>query len=167
MSQKRVARSYAEALFSTAQKWGQEDQVGAKLNSLKKRLEEDAEWQRVLHHQLATPAEKEEALKALLPRLLERTDEETIISTADEYQLLLDQSKNMELMEITAATPLAPALIEELENRLSGYVGKKIRLTIKIDPKILGGLVINWGDRVVDASVKKKLESIGAHLKTT
>lgn len=167
MSQKRVARSYAEALFSTAQKWGQEDQLGARLNSLKKRLEEDAEWQRVLSHKLATPEEKEKALKALLPRLLERKDEESIISTVDEYQTLLDQSKNMELMEITAATPLSPALIAELENRLSGFVGKKIRLTIKVDPKILGGLVIHWGDQVLDASVKKKLEFIGTHLKTT
>ncbi len=166
MSQSRVARSYAEALFSAAQKWGQEDEVGVKLDSLKKRLEEDAELQRILQQQLLTPEDKERALKALIPRLAGRTTEETIVAVADEYQLLLDQAKNREYLEVTVATPLSPTLVSELEKRLSAFTGKNIRLQIKVDPKVLGGLVLRWGDRVIDASVRHKLESICTHIKS-
>ncbi|NLZ28352.1 MAG: ATP synthase F1 subunit delta [Firmicutes bacterium] len=166
MSYKKIARSYAEALFSVAQKWGQEEDMGEKLASLQKRLEEDDELRQILHDRLVTPEEKEKALKALLPQLLARKSEDNIISIAREYQLLLDKARNMELMEVAVAAPLSPSMVSELENRLGSYIGKKIRLKIHVDPKILGGLVLRRGDQVVDASVKKKLEIIGAHLKS-
>lgn len=165
MSQNRSARAYAEALFSAAQKWGQEEELGKNLESLKNRFEDDAELQKLFRNKLITPQEKEKALKALIPHLLDRKKEEFFIALAPEYQRLLDQAKNLELVEITVAAALTPALESELEKRLSGFMKKKVRLEVKIDPKILGGLVIRWGDRVVDASVKKKLELVGAHLK--
>ncbi len=166
MSHKRVARVYAEALFSAAQKQGQEEELGQKLASLKERFEEDAELQRILQQQFVSPQEREEALKALLPRLLNREKDELLMVVVSEYKRLLDKAKNMELMEVTVAAPLSPALESELEIKLSDFIGKKIRLQTRVDPKILGGLVLRWGDQVLDASVKKKLEQIGTHLKT-
>ena len=166
MSQKRTARVYAEALFSVAQKWGQEEELGKNLESLKARFEEEAKLQKILRHRLASPQEKEKVLKELLPHLLSRGKEEFFISLAPEFQRLLDQAKNLELIEITVAAPLSSSLETELEKRLSGFMGKNVRLRVRIDPKILGGLILRWGDRVVDASVKKKLELVGARLRT-
>lgn len=166
MNDKRVARHYAEALFYAAQKWGQEEELGEKLASLKEIFEEDAELQKILSHPLISPQEKEQALKALLPRILSRKKEDMITSIAPEYQRLLDQSKDIEAVGVTVAAPLSPAMESELESRLVRFVGKKVRMEIKIEPKILGGLVLRWGDRVIDASVKKKLELIGARLRT-
>ncbi len=94
MNHKKIARSYAEALFSVAQKWGgQEEDMGEKLASLQQRLEEDDELRQILQHSLITAEEKEKALKALLPQLLNRKSEDNIISIAREYQLLLDKAK--------------------------------------------------------------------------
>ena len=87
-------------------------------------------------------------------------------SIAPEYQRLLDQSKNIEAVDVTVAAPLSPAMESELESRLVRFVGKKVRMEIKIEPEILGGFVLRWGDRVIDASVKKKLELLGARLRT-
>jgi F-type H+-transporting ATPase subunit delta len=166
VSQDKVARVYAEALFSVARKMGQAEELGEKLLSLKRRMEEDAELQKVLQHELISPQEKEKALKELLPRLLSREREEMIISIVPEYQRLLDEEKDVEPVEVTLASAITPALESELKQRLAQVIGKKVRLEIKIDPKILGGMVLRWEDRVVDASVKKKLELIGDHLKT-
>jgi F-type H+-transporting ATPase subunit delta len=166
VSQDKVARVYAEALFSEARKMGQAEELGEKLLSLKRRMEEDAELQKVLQHELISPQEKEKALKELLPRLLSREREEMIISIVPEYQRLLDEEKDVEPVEVTLASAITPALESELKQRLAQVIGKKVRLEIKIDPKILGGMVLRWEDRVVDASVKKKLELIGDHLKT-
>jgi F-type H+-transporting ATPase subunit delta len=166
VNDKRVARHYAEALFYAAQKWGQEEELGEKLASLKQIFEEDAELQKILSHPLISPQEKEQALKALLPRILSRKKEDMITSIAPEYQRLLDQSKNIEAVDVTVAAPLSPAMESELESRLVRFVGKKVRMEIKIEPEILGGFVLRWGDRVIDASVKKKLELLGARLRT-
>lgn len=166
MKRKRVARYYAEALFYAAQKWGQEEEVGENLASAKNMLEEYTEFQRILADRLISPEEKERALKALLPRVLSREKEEVITAIAPEYQRLLDEAKDMEAVEVEVAAPLSSAQEIELKERLSRLIGKEVRLEVKVEPKILGGLVIRWGDRVVDASIKKKLELLGAHLKT-
>ena len=79
-------------------------------------------------------------------------------------QRLLDQSKNIEAVAY-GGCPF-PAMESELESRLVRFVGKKVRMEIKIEPEILGGFVLRWGDRVIDASVKKKLELLGARLRT-
>lgn len=166
MKGKRAARYYAEALFNAAQKRGQEEEIGEKIASLNSIFEEYAELQKILANPLISTKEKEKALKNLLPRVLSRKKEDVIAAVAPEYQRLLDEAKDMEAVEVKVAVPLTPALELELKNRLAGLVGKKVRLEIKLEPEILGGLVIHWGDRVVDASIKKKLELLEVHLKT-
>ncbi len=166
MSQDRVARVYAEALFSEARRIGQAEELGEKLLSLKRRMDEDAEIQNILQQDLISLQEKELALKRLLPRLLSREREEMILSIVPEYQRLLDEDKDVEPVEVTLASDITPALESELKKRLAGVVGKEIRLEIRIDPRILGGMVLRWEDRVIDASAKRKLARIGDHLKT-
>ncbi|NLA10608.1 MAG: ATP synthase F1 subunit delta [Firmicutes bacterium] len=166
MSEDRVARVYAEALFSEARKMGQAEELGEKLLFLQKRMEEDAELQKVLRHELISPQDKEKALQSLLPRLLSREKDDFITAIVPEYQRLLDQEKDVEPIEVTLASALTPALEAELKKRLAQVVGKGVRLETKVDPEILGGMVLRWEDRVIDASVKKKLELIGDHLKT-
>jgi len=162
---KRTARHYAEALFYAAQKQGQEEEIGEGLASMKNILEEYAELQKILSSSLLSPEEKEKALLALLPQVLSIKKEEIVTSIAAEYQRLLDQAKDVEAVEVKVAAPLSPALELELKNRLTRLIGKKVRLEMKMEPEMLGGLTLRWGDRVVDASVRKKLELLGAHLK--
>ncbi|NLY37775.1 MAG: ATP synthase F1 subunit delta [Firmicutes bacterium] len=166
MMNKRLARHYAEALFAAAQKWGQEEELGEKLAYLNQMVEEDAELKRILSNPLLSPQEQETALKALLPRFLSRKKEELISAIAPEYQRLLDEAGGIERVEVMTAVPLSTDLESKLEERLVRLIGKKVRLEIKIKPQILGGLILRWGDRIIDASVKKKLELIGSRLKT-
>ena len=166
MSQDKIARVYAEALFSEARKAGRAEELGEELLFLKRRMEEDAEIRKILQHELISPREKEKALKDLLPRLLSRESQETIASIVPEYERLLDREKDVEPVEVTLASSITPALESELKQRLAGVVGRKVRLVMKIDPGILGGMVLRWEDRVIDASARRKLKLIGDHLRT-
>ena len=166
MSQDKIARIYAEALFSEARKAGRAEELGEELLSLKRRMEEDAEIRKILRHELISTREKEKALKDLLPGLLSRESQETILSIVPEYERLLDREKDVEPVEVTLASSITPDLESELEQRLAGVVGRKVRLVMKIDPGILGGMVLRWEDRVIDASARRKLRLIGDHLKT-
>lgn len=165
MERKRINRYYAETLFYAAQKRGQEEEMGEILTSLKGILEEYTQLQTVLASPLVSSEEKELALKALLPQILGRKKEEVFTAIASEYQNFLDKARDIEAVEVTVAAPLSPALEAELEERLTRLTGKKVRLEIKLEPKILAGLILRRGDRVIDASTRKKLELLGAHLK--
>lgn len=166
MSEDRVARIYAEALFNEARKIGQAEELGEKLLSLRERMEQDAALQRALQQELISIEEKEKVLKTFLPRLLEREKDETLAAVIPAYQRLLDQEKDVKPVEVTLASAITPDLETELKQRLARVLGKRVRLETRIDPAILGGMVLRWEDRVIDASVKKKLELIGDHLKT-
>lgn len=166
MSEDRVARIYAEALFNEARKIGQAEELGEKLLSLRERMEQDAALQRALQQELISIEEKERVLKTFLPRLLEREKDETLAAVIPAYQRLLDQEKDVKPVEVTLASAITADLETELKQRLARVLGKRVRLETRIDPAILGGMVLRWEDRVIDASVKKKLELIGDHLKT-
>ena len=71
----------------------------------------------------------------------------------------------MEPVELTLAAPISPDLQRELEERLAAIVGKKVRLEVNIDPQLLGGMVVRWKGRLIDASVRRKLVRIGDHLR--
>ena len=166
MKPKIVVRHFAEAFFYAVKKLGHEEWMGEKLLCLKEMIEEYAEFQRILSHPLMPFHEKEQAIRDLLPSFLSRKKEDLFISIAQEYQRLLNQAKDIESVEVTVAVPLSPALESEVRKRLIRLIGKEVRMEVKIDPDILGGLVFCYGDRVVDASVKKKLELFGSYLKT-
>ena len=82
-------------------------------------MEEDAEIQKILQHELISPQEKEKALGDLLPRLLSRKSEEIIVSMVPEYQRLLDEERDVEPVEVTLASEITPALESELKQRLA------------------------------------------------
>jgi F-type H+-transporting ATPase subunit delta len=165
VSRNRYAAAYAEALFAAARKLGRAEELGEMLLSLKKRMEEDDEIAKILQYDLISRQEKEKALTEFLPRLLQREKDEIFLAIVPEYQRLLDQEKEVEPVELTLAAPISPDLQRELEERLAAIVGKKVRLEVNIDPQLLGGMVVRWKGRLIDASVRRKLVRIGDHLR--
>jgi len=82
-----------------------------------------------------------------------------------EYQRFLDRARGIKRAEMTVALPLSEGLKRELDTRLAFLAGQDIRLEIRVAPSILGGFVLRLGDRVIDASLKKRLELLGRRLK--
>ncbi len=84
----------------------------------------------------------------------------------DEYRRLLDRRRGIERVKVHSAIPL-----EEPERRgIVGFVermtGGRVALDARVDPSILGGLVIQVGDKLMDGSAKSKLESLKEELET-
>ena len=79
---------------------------------------------------------------------------------AKEYEHLLNHSKGLAIAEVVSAIPLDTAQNPRVEKTLSTIVGKKIKLISIVDPTILGGLVAQIGDKVLDGSVRGKIEAM-------
>jgi len=86
---------------------------------------------------------------------------------AAEYQRLVDiyhGVEGVETAEVITAIPLDEAYQLKLAERITAIVDKPIVLKTKVDPAILGGIVIRVGDRLIDGSLRSKLEALRKEL---
>lgn len=82
---------------------------------------------------------------------------------SDEYQHLLDMQRGIEgtgTAEITTAISLSNEEIQKIAGRLTGIIGKPVVIKTRVDPAIIGGIVIKIGDKLIDGSIRSKLNAL-------
>jgi F-type H+-transporting ATPase subunit delta len=84
----------------------------------------------------------------ILPRVLQ------------EFQRLVDAAQGVLRVQVTVGAPLVDREEEEMAERLSRALGRRVVLSVHTDPSLLGGLVLRIGDRVVDGSVRGLLAAL-------
>ncbi len=77
-----------------------------------------------------------------------------------EYERLVDAHNGIEHAEVVTAVPLDEANLQRLSLELGQALGKKITVKAKVDPVLIGGMVVKIGDRVIDGSLKARLENL-------
>lgn len=176
MSEQIVARRYARALFNIAREQGTTSALAAGLEQVSTALAGDRDFRRVLYHQLIPVKEKQKLVDTIFPELdpalknflhlvLARGRERALPEMAAQFRRLVDQAENILPVEVTSAVPLREDILADLKERLAAATRQDISLTSRVNPDLIGGLVIRLGDRVLDASLKKRLELLAEHLK--
>jgi F-type H+-transporting ATPase subunit delta len=165
-----AAKRYARAVFELAQEEGQVDEWGRRLANVRELLS-DVEVAGVLTNP-TIPTERRMALVRTAPHLFD--DEATnyallLIESSrvtdvgdieDEFQRLADDAAGRVRATVTTAVELTSADRDRVADELSKQLGKEIRLQVVVDPQILGGLKVQYGDRLVDASVATRLQQL-------
>ncbi len=77
-----------------------------------------------------------------------------------DYQHLLDNYRGIEQAEVTVAVPLDEKERQQLVERLSAMTGKKIIMTIRVDPGIIGGVIAKVGEKIIDGSTRSQLAAL-------
>jgi F-type H+-transporting ATPase subunit delta len=172
-----AARRYAKAVFELAQEEGQVEQWGRRLARIHE-LFADPEVAAVLSNPtIAT--ERREALVAAAPRLFDdeatnlarlliesgRVDEAAGVE--EEFQRLADHAAGRVAATVTAAIELPAADRERIAKELSKKLKKDVRITVVVDPRVIGGLKLQHGDRIVDATVAARLQQLRRLLAAT
>ena len=172
-----AARRYARAVFELAQDEGKVDEWARRLARVRE-LFPDPEVAAVLTNP-TIPTERREGLVATAPHLLDeegtnlarllietgRVDQAPAIE--EEYQRLGDEAAGRVRATVTTAIELERADRDRVEKELSARLRKEVQLTLVVDPRILGGLKLQYGDRVVDASVATRLQQLRRRLAAT
>lgn len=115
-----------------------------------------------------TRAEKLATLKRLLPgsrtdvmnllKMLAVRDRLNLLPALySDFQNLDRQARGVVEAEVTVARPFGEAEREDITRRLSQATGKQVDVQMKVDPRILGGIVVRIGDELIDASVAGRL----------
>jgi len=161
------ARRYAQAVFEIAQDEERLSEWLSDLTVMVAALEDTNLFSFLSNPKISSPQKKEvlrEAFRDIDPKALNllylltsRNQVELLKEIKVECERLVDDYCGRERAEVITALPLSKRGQEEIIQRLSGLRQKEIRAEFRIDPDILGGMVIKVGDKLIDGSVKEKL----------
>ena len=96
--------------------------------------------------------------------LVESNRVEDIDGIADEFERMADEAAGRVRATVTTAIPLAPRERDRVAAELSKRLGKNVSMRAEVDPRILGGLKVQYGDRLIDASVATRLQQLRRRL---
>jgi F-type H+-transporting ATPase subunit delta len=103
-------------------------------------------------------------MKNLVELLAERDRLDLVPAIALEYRKLLNRHNGIVTAIVTSAAPLTPDETKALEERLRAMTGATVELETRIDTALIGGLTVRVGDRLLDASVRGRLERLREQL---
>jgi F-type H+-transporting ATPase subunit delta len=172
-----IYEPYAQALMSLAQSNDLADQFGNDVGQLLELMDESQDFKQFLINPLIKPEAKKAVIQQVvgeqvhpyvLSFLLLLVDRRRIFyleGICKQYQTLLRQLKRILLAEVTSATELSEeqqASVRQKIVEMSG--GQQVELDVRIDPNLIGGVVIKVGSQVFDASIQGQLRRIGLAL---
>ena len=173
-----MAGRYAGALFELAQDSNAIDGVSGDLARFEALIAESGDLQRLVRSPVFSSEEQTKAITAILDRagiggvagnflkLVARN--RRLFAVRDMvagYRALVAKARGETTAEVTVAQPLNDANLAVLKEALKGATGKDVVVNVKVDPSLIGGLIVKIGSRMIDASLKTKLQSIKIAMK--
>jgi len=174
-----VSRNYAEALVELAERHEGLDVFGEGIEAVSRLVNENPEIRRFLETPRIDAARKKEVLrrafegegpKQLLNCLLvviDKRRQRLLRSIPRHYQELVDEKQNRVHVDVTLARAADDDTREELGHRLTGLLGKTAVPHVRVDPAILGGIVVRTGDTIYDGSLRRRMERMRQQLLAT
>ena len=173
----KATRQYADALLGAAEKEGGAEAALADLEAIRDEvLEPNPKFAAVLASSRVPAAEKDRILTELLEgrtsdlalrylRVLNRHNRLDLLGPiAVEARRLWDERHRRIPIRVRTAAPLDEGQTEELKRRLAAMTAATPVLELSTDPSLIGGLVMQIGDQLYDASVKNRLEQVRKRL---
>jgi F-type H+-transporting ATPase subunit delta len=168
-----VSGRYATALFELARDQKLVDEVKADLDRFEGLLNESADLKRLVRSPVFSAETQSRALSAVLDKagiagisanfLKVLTANRRLFAVTDvirAYRALVARFKGEATADVTVAEALSDKNLDALKVALKSVTGKDVALNVKVDPSIIGGLVVKLGSRMIDSSLRTKLNSI-------
>ncbi len=106
----------------------------------------------------------DETLINFLKLLIENHRMPVIFRIRQEFERLWEEENRTLPVEVTSAIALDPETTESLGRTIGERAGRKVTLAARVDPDILGGIIIRVGNSILDASIRNRLEQLRRHV---
>lgn len=173
-----IARRYAKALLLIGKEDGQAESYREELAGLAKLIQNQKELDQALTNPLYDAAGRKKLLETIIEKLnlskvmqsflmllFDKGRIGFIVAIDDYYQKLADDLKGIARASLTSATELSSDTVEKIREALSKKTGKNVMLDVQQDPALIGGIVTQIGDLVLDGSIKTQLLNMRESLK--
>jgi F-type H+-transporting ATPase subunit delta len=174
----RAAHRYAKAILAYAQENNSAAVVAQDMLLVTDLLNKSEALQTALDNPLLVVDKKRDAVHALFPKACDSTTklfallaENNRLSllgvVATHYTKLYAEAQGEIVAVVTSAVPLTPELEKKVFEKAKAFSKHKIQIENKVDPKLLGGFILNIGDLQYDASVAHQLKAIKTRITKT
>lgn len=174
MADASLARRYARALVELGQTNGNIDQLGADLAKFESLLDlGDAQLRKALENPGVTIGQKSGVINAVLAKadyhplvknfirlLIDKGRFGHFSLMVESYNSMADDLAGRVRATVRSAKELSPELRAEVQASLAAATGKQVVVSWSVDPSLLGGLVAQVGDKVIDGSVRARLDAM-------
>ena len=166
-----LAQVYARALFQVASERDQIDEVREQLGEFAEAVDADRNLSTFFFSPYFSTEEKkdglhkavtgaDEAVMNFLELLLEKHRMPVISRIRREYDALWREENKLLPVLVTSAVELDEQTVRSIGDRISEQTGRKVDLTARVDPDIVGGIVLRVGNSILDASIRNRLEQL-------
>ena len=171
-----VARSYAEALFELGERTNAHDEFAHGLNTITTLLEADPRVRAFLDTPKIDVSAKRNALRSALQGqvspvflnfllvVLRKRRQRLLHAIAEAYRDLIDEKLGRLHVQVTMAHDPDDQTEQTLITELSRVLGRQVIPHIAVDPALLGGVIVRYGDNVMDGSLRRQLVSLRQRL---
>lgn len=175
MSDAKIARVYAEALFQAASEAGRIQAVRSDLASFVAAARESEQLGEFYQNQNFSEDSRKRIVMDLtegadplvrnfLRVLIDKGREDVLEEAGRLYQQLVEVADNRVTVELTTARPISKELQAEVRASLESSLRSTVELRLAVDESILGGAKLRIGDKIADASIRHRLDKLRARL---
>ena len=166
-----IARVYSESLFEVATEQGKLDRIRDELAQFADMLEQNRDVAIFFFSPYFSSEEKKAGLKRaivdadpafvnFLELLIEKHRVPVIFRARRQFDALYARANTQRPGVVTSAVALDDSVVRDLENRVREQTGQNVQLESKVDPDILGGIVLRVGNSILDASIRHRLDQL-------
>lgn len=173
-----VSGRYASALYELADEQGALDAVAGDLANLQKMIDDSDDFRRFIKSPILSRADQSKGVTAITEKAqLSPVTKKFLGLVAQNRRLfalpgmikgfreILADRRGQATAEVTSAAPLSDSQRMSLTDSLKKTVGRSVDVVSKVDPAILGGLIVRVGSRMVDSSLRSKLQRLKLAMK--
>ena len=174
-----LAERYAAALFDLADERRMLDEVAANLRELRAMLQGSGDFLRLIRSPILSRDQQTKAIGMVAERAgLSQLVRDFLAVVARNRRLFavpamieaflakLAARRGEVIAEVFAAQPLSEAQLAVLNEQLRRSIGSRVSVDVRVDPGLIGGLVVKLGSRMVDGSIKSKLQRLQLAMKS-
>jgi len=168
-----LAKRYAQALVEIGEEQNALDGYGRDLTALTELVAESKDFREVLINPVFPKEDKKKIANSILEKLgtdrmvinfinllIDRKRIDQLEGIEKAYHQRVDEIRGITRGEVASASPLDDAELDRIRQALSDISGKDVRLSARVDPSLIGGLVAKVGDKVFDGSIRSQLNEL-------
>lgn len=172
MLEEQLALKYAQALFELAREKNMLDQVQQELAMVDETVAQYPDLSKLLRHPLVPAAVKKDTVQKIfaanvseyvlhfLLLLIDKRRENYLSTIYHTFLNLVNEARNVMTAQAVSAMPLRQEQVQALQAKLSAVTGRNIRLEVSVDSRLIGGVMVKLGDKLIDGSVRRRLRTL-------
>lgn len=168
----RAIRRYSSALFALAKERGELDQVERDFQEVRRLVDGHSEITHLVANSTIPLSEKEDFIDKILPAsiskllihflkvLIKKRRFQNLPDLQEEYHRLFEQHQGIQEVEVLTAAELPPGHEQRLRQVLASKLNAQVRLVAKVSPNLIGGMILRFDGREINASYRSRLDEL-------